>query len=161
MTPPGSRSHCNSGRALPSFNETMIFTMAARSAFSSAPAAIENSNTIHGRSLMHREWCETGLPFSRDFVASSKTMPKSSISFSVWAGTRKGAFVFRSRNRKDWSVEGPFFRGLEIDHVARDPREPNRMYAAVNSAWFGAHIHASTDGGKTWKLSEAGLAIKC
>ena len=88
-------------------------------------------------------------------------MPKPSISFSVWAGTRKGAFVFRSRNRKDWSVEGPFFRGLEIDHVARDPREPDRMYAAVNSAWFGAHIHASTDGGKTWKLSEAGLAIKC
>jgi hypothetical protein len=86
-------------------------------------------------------------------------MPKTS-QIAVWAGTRKGAFVFRSRNRKTWSVEGPFFRGLEVNHVARDPREPDRYYAAVNSAWFGAHIHASEDGGKSWKLSEAGLAVK-
>ena len=31
----------------------------------------------------------------------------------------------------------------------------------MNSAWFGAHIHASTDGGKNWKLSDAGLEVKC
>jgi len=31
----------------------------------------------------------------------------------------------------------------------------------VNSAWFGPHIHASTNGGKTWKLSEKGLELKC
>jgi hypothetical protein len=86
-------------------------------------------------------------------------MPKAS-QIAVWAGTRKGAFVFRSHNRKTWSVEGPFFRGMEVNHVARDPREPDRYYAAVNSAWFGAHVHASEDGGKTWKLSEAGLAVK-
>jgi photosystem II stability/assembly factor-like uncharacterized protein len=49
---------------------------------------------------------------------------------------------------------------MEVNHVARDPREPGRYYAAVNSAWFGAHIHASEDGGKSWKLSEAGLAVK-
>jgi hypothetical protein len=79
---------------------------------------------------------------------------------AVWAGTRKGAFVFRSRDRKKWKVEGPFFRGMEVNHVAQDSREPNRFYAAVNSAWFGAHIHASTDGGKTWKLSEEGLEVK-
>ena len=69
--------------------------------------------------------------------------------------------MFRSRNRKTWSVEGPFFRGWEGNHVAQDPREPQRLYAAVNSAWFGAHIHASTNAGKTWKLSEAGLEMKC
>ena len=83
-----------------------------------------------------------------------------SAQVSVWAGTRKGAFVFRSHNRKTWSVEGPFFRGMEVHHVAHDPREPGRYYAAVNSAWFGAHIHASEDGGRSWKLSEAGLAVK-
>jgi hypothetical protein len=43
----------------------------------------------------------------------------------------------------------------------QDPREPKRLYAAVNSAWFGPHIHASTNGGKTWKLSEKGLELKC
>jgi len=88
-------------------------------------------------------------------------MPKSASTIAVWAGTRKGAFVFRSRNRKTWSVEGPFFRGWEVNHVAQDPRDPQRLYAAVNSAWFGAHIHASTNAGKTWKLSEAGLEMKC
>jgi photosystem II stability/assembly factor-like uncharacterized protein len=87
-------------------------------------------------------------------------MPKPAT-VAVWAGTRKGAFVFRSRNRKTWSVEGPFFRGLEVNHVAQDQRSPERFYAAVNSPWFGAHIHASTDGGKNWKLSEEGLQIKC
>ena len=88
-------------------------------------------------------------------------MSKPVSAIAVWAGTRKGAFVFRSRNRKTWSVEGPFFRGWEVNHVAQDPREPECFYAAVNSAWFGAHIHASTNAGKTWKLSEAGLEMKC
>src|ERR1035437_4719897 len=87
-------------------------------------------------------------------------MPKTDT-VSVWAGTRKGAFVFRSSNRKTWRMEGPFFRGWEVNHVAQDPREPERYYAAINSAWFGAHIHASTDGGKNWALSEAGLEVKC
>ena len=80
--------------------------------------------------------------------------------FVVWVGTKKGAFRYQSKDRKKWSVEGPFFRGWDVNHVAQDPREPNRVYAAVNSAWFGAHLHASADGGKTWKVSEAGLEVK-
>ena len=48
-----------------------------------------------------------------------------------------------------------------MNHVSQDPRQPKRLYAAVNSAWFGPHIHASTNGGKTWKLSEKGLELKC
>jgi len=79
---------------------------------------------------------------------------------SVWVGTRKGAFVFRSSNRQRWDTEGPFFRGWEVNHVVADPRDPKRVYAAVNSAWFGPHIHASEDGGKTWKPSDEGFAIK-
>lgn len=30
----------------------------------------------------------------------------------------------------------------------------------MNSAWFGAYIHASSDGGKTWKLPRKGLPRK-
>ncbi len=78
----------------------------------------------------------------------------------IWVGTRKGAFVFRSADRKTWEQEGPHFAGLEVHHVAQDPREPNRYYAAVNSPCFGPHLHASTDGGKTWALSEKGLEVK-
>ena len=70
----------------------------------------------------------------------------------VWVGTKKGAFVFRSTDRKTWKISGPEFRGWEVNHVAQDPRDPKRYYAAVNSAWFGPHIHASVDGGKTWQL---------
>jgi hypothetical protein len=53
---------------------------------------------------------------------------------TVWVGTRKGAFAFRSSNRKNWDVDGPHFRGWEVNHVAQDPRDPKRLYAAVNSA---------------------------
>jgi ligand-binding sensor domain-containing protein len=80
---------------------------------------------------------------------------------TVWIGTRKGAFSFSTRNRKTWSIGGPHFRGSEVNHVSQDPREPKRLCAAVNSAWFGPHIHAGTNGGTTWKLSEKGLELKC
>lgn len=86
-------------------------------------------------------------------------MPTSKI--TVWIGTRKGAFAFSTSNRKTWSADGPHFRGQEVNHVSQDPRQPKRLYAAVNSAWFGPHIHASVNGGKTWKLSEKGLELKC
>jgi hypothetical protein len=79
---------------------------------------------------------------------------------TVWIGTRKGAFAFSTTDRKNWSIDGPYFRGWEVNHVSQDAREPKRLYAAVNSAWFGPHIHASTNGGKTWKLSEKGLELK-
>jgi len=85
---------------------------------------------------------------------------KRTTTVSVWVGTRKGAFVFRSTNRKSWDIDGPFFRGWEVNHVAADPRDPKRIYAAVNSAWFGPHIHSSANGGKTWKPSDEGFAIK-
>ncbi|MCH7979234.1 MAG: hypothetical protein IH935_09690 [Acidobacteria bacterium] len=85
---------------------------------------------------------------------------KRSTPLALWIGTRKGAFVFRTTDRKRWDTEGPFFKGCEVNHVAQDGRDPRRLYAAVNSAWFGPHIHASSNGGKSWKLSENGLEVK-
>src|SRR5277367_3905823 len=83
---------------------------------------------------------------------------KSSI--RIWVGTRKGAFAFTSKDRKKWDCDGPFFAGQEVHHVAQDPRDPKRHYAAVGNAWFGPHLHASTDNGKTWQISEKGLEVK-
>ena len=81
---------------------------------------------------------------------------------TVWIGTRKGAFSFSSNgNRKSWSPTGPHFRGQEANHISQDPRDPKRYYAAVNSAWFGPHLHASVNQGKTWKLSDKGFELKC
>lgn len=77
----------------------------------------------------------------------------------IWIGTRKGAFVCRSRDRQRWQIEGPLFTGEEVHHVVQDPRQPHRYYAAAGNAWFGPHLHASSDAGKTWKLAENGLAM--
>ena len=82
-----------------------------------------------------------------------------SNTLQVWVGTRKGAFVFSSGDRKKWKTEGPFFAGEEVHHVAQDPREPRRIFAAVGNAWFGYHLRRSEDGGKTWALSEEGLSV--
>jgi len=81
-------------------------------------------------------------------------------SVTIWVGTRKGAFSFSSRDRKKWDARGPFLTGEEVHHVAQDPRDPGRLYASGGNAWFGPHLYASTDRGKTWKLSENGLALK-
>jgi hypothetical protein len=86
-------------------------------------------------------------------------MPRSAT-VNLWIGTRKGAFCFSSKNRKSWDVAGPFFSGEEVQHVAQDPRDPKRFYAAAGNSWFGPHLYASTNRGKTWKLSENGLALK-
>ncbi len=78
----------------------------------------------------------------------------------VWVGTRKGAFAFRSKDRKKWQAHGPYFGGEEVHHVAQDRRKPERFYAVAGNAWFGSHLHASSDGGKTWGLSEKGLTLE-
>jgi hypothetical protein len=78
----------------------------------------------------------------------------------IWVGTRKGAFLFSSKDRKKWDTAGPFFSGEEVHHVAQDPRDPKRHYAGVGNAWFGPHLYASTDNGKKWAISEKGLEVK-
>ena len=86
-------------------------------------------------------------------------MPRSAT-ISLWVGTRKGAFCFKSTNRKTWDAAGPFLSGEEVQHLAQDPRDPKRFYAAAGNSWFGPHLYASSNNGKTWKLSENGLALK-
>jgi photosystem II stability/assembly factor-like uncharacterized protein len=84
---------------------------------------------------------------------------KKATSTTLWIGTRKGAFRATSKDRKTWKIDGPHHAGNEINHVVADPREPKRVYATVNNGWFGSHLHASSDGGKTWKLSDKGIEL--
>ena len=73
-------------------------------------------------------------------------------SVRVLVGTRKGAFVLESdATRTDWDVRGPLFGGWEIYHVAGSQADPNRLYAAQSTGWFGQIIQRSDDGGKTWE----------
>jgi photosystem II stability/assembly factor-like uncharacterized protein len=70
----------------------------------------------------------------------------------VLVGTRKGAFVLTADGkREDWEVNGPLFAGWETYHLAGSPVEPDRLFAAPSSGWFGQVIHRSDDGGASWE----------
>lgn len=66
------------------------------------------------------------------------------------AGTKKGLFLFTSRDRKRWDVQGPFQKGKEINHAVRDAHS-GRIYATANDPFFGSQLAWSDNGGKTWK----------
>ena len=63
----------------------------------------------------------------------------------VLVGTRKGAFVLSSDERRDrWDVAGPHFGGWEIYHLKGSPVDPSRLYASQGTSWFGQLISART-----------------
>ncbi len=69
----------------------------------------------------------------------------------VLVGTKKGAFVLTSdEHRAEWTVAGPHFAGWEVYHLAGSPADPDRIWAAASTGWFGQVIHRSEDGGHTW-----------
>lgn len=73
-------------------------------------------------------------------------------SVRVLVGTAKGAFVLSADGeRKDWSMSGPHFGGLEIYHIKGSPVNPDRIFASQATAWFGQVVHRSDDGGKSWQ----------
>ena len=71
-------------------------------------------------------------------------------------GTMKGAFVLRSDTaRQDWEVGGPYFPGRAIDAMTYDDRNGrHRLWAAVNSSFWGSYLSSSDDFGKTWTEPE-------
>lgn len=73
------------------------------------------------------------------------------------AGTMKGAFILRSDSeRKEWEVGGPYFPGRAIYAMLYDNRNGrSRLWAAVNSSYWGSYLSSSDDFGKTWTEPEA------
>ena len=72
-------------------------------------------------------------------------------SVRVLVGTRKGAFIFTSDERRvDWEISGPHFPGWEIYHLKGSPVDPNRIYVSQAGGWFGQVVHRSDDGGQSW-----------
>ncbi|HWN10280.1 MAG TPA: hypothetical protein VNO50_13615 [Pyrinomonadaceae bacterium] len=72
-------------------------------------------------------------------------------------GTMKGAFVLRSnQDRKEWDVGGPYFPGRAVYAMLYDDRNGrSRLWAAVNSSYWGSYLSSSDDFGKTWTEPEA------
>ena len=79
----------------------------------------------------------------------------------VLVGTTKGAFLLRSdASRAHWDVGGPYFPGRAIYALAYDGRNGrHRLWAAVNSPYWGSYLSSSDDFGRTWTEPEA-YAIK-
>ncbi len=72
------------------------------------------------------------------------------------AGTMKGAFILRSdKQRQQWEVGGPYFPGRAIYAMLYDDRNGRkRLWAAVNSSYWGSYLSSSDDFGKTWTEPE-------
>ena len=72
-------------------------------------------------------------------------------------GTMKGAFVLGSdKNRKKWTVGGPYFPGRAIYALAHDQRQGrSRLWAAVNSSFWGSYLSTSENLGRNWTEPEA------
>ena len=66
-------------------------------------------------------------------------------------GTRKGAFLAESENRRDWELRGPYCESWPVYHGLRDPLSGD-IYAAAASEWHGSAVWASGDNGETWSL---------
>ncbi len=67
-------------------------------------------------------------------------------------GTMKGAFILRSnKERSEWDVGGPYFPGRAIYALDFDGRnDRKRLWAAVNSSFWGSYLSSSTDFGASW-----------
>src|SRR5256712_14147875 len=74
----------------------------------------------------------------------------------VTVGTRKGLFVFHSKDRKRWKKRGPYFEGVEIRHAIIDPEEGKTLYAGVTSEHWGPMVSRSTNLGARWDLGKEG-----
>lgn len=74
----------------------------------------------------------------------------------VLAGTRKGLFLFTSRDRKRWKSRGPYFAGDVIRHAILDPRDGKTIWAGVTSEHWGPIVMRSTNFGDRWKRGQEG-----
>lgn len=71
-------------------------------------------------------------------------------------GTRKGLWLARSQDRRNWQVSGPQFPIADVKAVAIDTRGPApRVLAGVLNSHFGPTVVASDDLGETWTETDA------
>jgi len=80
-------------------------------------------------------------------------MPKTMLT----VGTRKGAFLLESDDRRKWTLRGPFCEGWPVYHAIYDPATGS-IYAAAASEWHGSAVWRSPDLGETWEMSSEGLS---
>jgi hypothetical protein len=72
----------------------------------------------------------------------------------VFAGTRKGGFIFSSdEGREEWHMSDIQFKGWNVMHMILDSRD-NRLHAAVVHDVYGPSTHFSDDFGSSWMQAQ-------
>jgi photosystem II stability/assembly factor-like uncharacterized protein len=71
------------------------------------------------------------------------------MSNQLLLGTRKGLLTL-ARGNGGWAAARTDFPGIAVSAVLRDPRD-GAIYAALKHGHFGAKLHRSDDGGRSWK----------
>jgi photosystem II stability/assembly factor-like uncharacterized protein len=74
----------------------------------------------------------------------------------LMVATRKGLFLLKSKDRRNWEMRGPLCEGWPVYHAIHDP-ESGTIYAAAGSEWHGSAVWRSSDLGETWEHSSEGL----
>ena len=76
------------------------------------------------------------------------------MSDRLLVGTRKGLLTF-ARNGGGWTIARTDFAGIPVSAVLHDRRDgasqDGVLYAALNHGHFGAKLHRSDDGGRSWR----------
>jgi hypothetical protein len=75
------------------------------------------------------------------------------MSDTAWIATRKG-LVEVSRTGSGWKIGASHFLGKPISMSLHDAAT-GKLYAATSEGHFGAHLHVSTDRGRSW--TETGM----
>src|SRR5215469_11571226 len=70
------------------------------------------------------------------------------MSDRMLVATRKGLFTL-ARTNGGWQITGNHFAGVPVSASLADPRD-GALYAALKHGHFGAKLHRSDDGGRSW-----------
>jgi photosystem II stability/assembly factor-like uncharacterized protein len=70
------------------------------------------------------------------------------MSDNLLLATRKGLLTL-ARNGSGWSITNTAFPGVPVTAALADPRD-GALFAALKHGHFGAKLHRSDDGGRTW-----------
>lgn len=73
----------------------------------------------------------------------------------LFVGTDKGLFRISDLGAGASRLEGPYLAGHRVLHLIATPGRPRELFAAIDHPVWGAHVHASHDGGEHWHSLEA------
>jgi len=145
-------------RLLPLLTLLLVCVFAALVSADTPSDVVSSSST--GKEI--RQWEVTG-PWGGDVRALVASPADSNL---LYLGTSDGQ-IFRSTDgARTWQRLHPGIekRGLSVDHIIIDPRDPSTMYAG---AWAVARdeeggVFKSTDAGEHWKLLDGtkGLSVR-